>query len=146
MPERHEPRTASYLILRDDEEVLLMKRKKTGFKDSMYSLVAGHVDKGENFRQAMVREAEEEIGIELDIEDLDTTTVMHRRSGDAVYVDIFFVAEDWKGQPSNEEPEKCGDLKWFNRNDLPENTIDYVEKVVEEMEEGMEYQEVGWEE
>ena len=123
----------------------MMKRKNTGFRDGMYSLVAGHIDEGENFREAMIREAEEEVGIELEENNLDTTTVMHRKSGDAVYVDIFFVTEDWEGEPSNEEPEKCGDLKWVNRNDLPENTIDYVEKVVEEMEEGMEYQEIGWE-
>lgn len=112
----------------------------------MYSLVAGHVDEGENFREAMIREAKEEIGIKLEKEELDTTTVMHRQSGDAVYVDIFFVADNWKGEPTNEEPEKCADLKWTERDNLPENTIDYVEKVIEEMEEGMEYQEIGWQE
>lgn len=146
MAERHRARCASYLILRRDDEVLLMQRKNTGFRDGKYSVVAGHVDEGENFREAMIREAEEEVGIQLEKEDLNTTTVLHRRSGDAVYIDIFFVADDWKGEPTNEEPEKCGELIWVDRNDLPEDTIDYVEKVIEEMEEGMEYQEIGWEE
>jgi ADP-ribose pyrophosphatase YjhB (NUDIX family) len=145
MAERHKPRTASYLILRKDDEILLMKRKNTGFKDGMYSLVAGHVDEGENFREAMTREAREEVGIELEKEELDTTTVLHRRSQGAVYVDIFFVAEDWKGEPTNEEPEKCAELKWAKIDELPEDTIDYVKKVIDEMEEGMEYQEIGWE-
>lgn len=145
MPEDHEPKTASYLVLRDGDQVLLMERKNTGFRDGMYSLVAGHVDEGENFRQAMIREAKEEVGIEISKEDLETTSVMHRNSdGNVVYVDVFFVADDWEGEPTNEEPEKCAELRWFDRNDLPENTIDYVEKVISEMDEGMEYQEFGW--
>lgn len=146
MAERHKPRCASYLILRKDNKVLLMKRKNTGFKDGHYSLVAGHVDEGENFREAMIREAKEEIGIELEKEDLDTTTVMHRRSNEAVYVDIFFTADEWKGNPTNKEPEKCAELRWADQDELPANTIDYVKKVVDEMEEGMEYQEIGWDE
>lgn len=144
MADRHRARCASYLILRRDDEVLLMQRKNTGFRDGMYSVVAGHVDEGENFREAMIREAKEEVGIELGKDDLDTTTVLHRKSGEVVYVDIFFVADEWEGEPTNEEPEKCGELIWSKRDELPEDTIDYVEKVIKEMEEGMEYQEIGW--
>jgi 8-oxo-dGTP diphosphatase len=144
MPEKHTPNTASYLILEKDDQVLLMKRKNTGFKDGKYSLVAGHVDKGENFRRAMVREAEEEVGIEIDREDLETTSIMHRQSEGTVYVDVFFKVSKWNGEPTNEEPEKCSELRWVEKDDLPENTIGYVAKVIDEMDDGLEYQEVGW--
>lgn len=144
MSDRHRPRCASYLVLRKDGKVLLMQRQNTGFKDGRYSLVAGHVDKGENFREAMIREAEEEIGVELEKEDLETTTVMHRQSEDSVYIDIFFVADEWKGTPTNEEPEKCAELLWAEKYDLPDRALDYVEEVVEKMDNGMEYQEAGW--
>jgi len=54
---RHMNIPASYLVLINDEEkVLLLRRYNTGFKDGMYSLVAGHVDEGENFTQALIRE------------------------------------------------------------------------------------------
>lgn len=36
----------------------------------MFSLVAGHVDAGESFREAMVREAYEEAGIVVAIDDV----------------------------------------------------------------------------
>lgn len=144
MPEKHTPRTASYLILEKDDEILLMKRKNTGFKDGKYSLVAGHVDEGENFRKAMIREAEEEVGIELDKEDLKTASIMHRKSEGTVYVDVFFKSDNWEGEPTNEEPEKCSELKWVKKDNLPADTIDYVEKVIDEMDIGLEYQEVGW--
>lgn len=144
MPERHTPRTASYLILEKDDQILLMKRKNTGFKDGKYSLVAGHVDEGENFREAMIREAEEEIGVKIDKEELETVSIMHRRSEGSVYVDVFFKTENWDGEPSNEEPKKCGELLWTEKDNLPENTIDYVRKVIDEIDRGLEYQEIGW--
>ncbi|PSG99260.1 MAG: NUDIX hydrolase [Nanohaloarchaea archaeon SW_7_43_1] len=144
MPEKHKPRTASYLILEKGNEVLLMKRKNTGFKDGNYSLIAGHVDEGENFREAMIREAEEEVDIGIKKENLETVSIMHRRSEGNVYVDIFFKAGNWEGEPTNKEPEKCEELRWVRKNDLPENTIGYVKRAINEMDDGLEYQEIGW--
>lgn len=144
MAEEHRPFTASYLVLQRDNEVLLMKRKNTGFKDGMYSLVAGHVDEGENYKQAMVREAKEEAGIKIDKKELETLTVMHRKSGGRTYVDIFFKTQSWEGDIENREPEKCSELSWYETDDLPENTVYYVEKVLKGLKNGMNYQELGW--
>lgn len=144
MAEEHRPFTASYLVLQRDNEVLLMKRKNTGFKDGMYSLVAGHVDDGENYKQAMVREAKEEAGIKIDKKDLETLTVMHRKSEGRTYVDIFFKTQSWEGDIENREPEKCSELSWYETDDLPENTVYYVEKVLKGLNNGMSYQELGW--
>lgn len=144
MAEEHRPFTASYLVLQRDNEVLLMKRKNTGFKDGMYSLVAGHVDEGENYKQAMVREAKEEAGIKIDKKELETLTVMHRKSGGRTYVDIFFKTQSWEGDIENREPEKCSELSWYETDDLPENTVYYVEKVLKGLNNGMNYQELGW--
>lgn len=144
MAEEHRPFTASYLVLQRDNEVLLMKRKNTGFKDGMYSLVAGHVDDGENYKQAMVREAKEEAGIKIDKKELETLTVMHRKSEGRTYVDIFFKTQSWEGDIENREPEKCSELSWYETDDLPENTVYYVEKVLKGLNNGMSYQELGW--
>lgn len=144
MPERHQPYTASYLILQKGDKVLLLKRKSTGFRDGKYGLVAGHVDEGENFREAMVREAKEEVGVELEKEDLETVTIMHRRSEERDYIDIFFRVKDWKGEIENREPEKCADLSWFSKDEPPENTIEYVEEAIKSLDEGLTYEEVGW--
>jgi ADP-ribose pyrophosphatase YjhB (NUDIX family) len=145
MPEDHRPYSASYLILKKEGKFLLMKRKNTGFKDGMYSLVSGHVDEGENFKDAMIREAKEEVGIEIEKEELKATNVIHRKSEGRTYVDIFFQAEKWEGQPENMEPKKCSKISWFHKEEIPENIVDYVEYVIEDLNTGMTYEEKGWE-
>lgn len=145
MPEKQSLKGASYLFLENDTgEVLLMKRKNTGFRDGYWSLVAGHVDKGEDYTCAMVREAKEEAGIEIDREKLEPYTVIHRDSDDSPYVDLFFHLTEWKGEIQNMEPEKCEKLEWFPIDDLPEKTIPYVRKAIEDGGEKLDYMEHGW--
>ncbi len=58
-------------------EVLLQKRQNTGYMDNRYDLsVSGHLEPGENASQAVVREAKEEIGIEVALEDLEFLTLV----------------------------------------------------------------------
>lgn len=37
------------------------------------------------------------------------------------------------------EKEKCDDLRWFNKRNLPENTIERIKKVIKCMENGIIY-------
>lgn len=71
---------ASYLILIKDNKILLLRRANTGFKDGFYSMVAGHVDPGETFTDCIIREAQEEAGITLTIQDISVMHMMHRKS------------------------------------------------------------------
>lgn len=135
---------AAYLVLERDGEFLLLQRKNTGYKDGMYSLVSGHVDEGEKFTRAMVREAEEEVGIEIAEEDLEVFEVLHRNSEERTYINVFFEAEAWEGRPENMEPEKCGGLKWVDRENLPDNTVYYVEEVLRDKYEKI-FSQPGWE-
>lgn len=122
-----------------------MKRQNTGFADGKYSLVAGHVESGESFKRTMIREAEEEVGVELEESDLETVYVMHRDSDDSAYVDVFFSATDWNGQVSNMEPEKCSGLKWVAPSELPENTLGFVAEAIKNQKHESFYSERGWE-
>lgn len=141
--ERHRPFSAVYLLLCDEAQVLLLQRQNTGHRDGEYSLVAGHIDEGESATEAMVREAHEEVGIELDRSALDPVHVVHRNAGERVYLDIFFAASEWSGAVENREPEKCADLAWFDRSRLPENTVPYVEQAISEASEAV-LSEFGW--
>jgi len=127
--ERFKFLVAVYLILVRDGKILLLKRFNTGYEDGNYSLVAGHVDEGESFREAIAREAKEEAGIEIGLEDVELAHVMQRVS--LGRISFFLTAEKWKGEIKNMESEKCDDLSWFNVDDLPANTIPYIKKAIE---------------
>lgn len=135
---------ASYLIPIKEGKILLLRRQNTGFRDGEYSFIAGHVEKGESFTSAVIREAKEEAGITVREENLKTAHVMHRMSDDSVRVDVFFTVENWEGEITNREPEKCSDLSWFPMDSLPENTIPYIRNVVNYIQEECYYSEEGW--
>lgn len=142
--DRHRPFSAVYLLLFDDSEILLLKRKNTGHRDGEYSLVAGHIEAGETATEAMVREAKEEIGIEIERSALEGVHVIHRNSGARVYLDLYFVADEWTGEIRNMEPEKCAELGWFDSAELPDNTVPYVTQAIANVSGGV-FSEFGWE-
>lgn len=145
---RNETVPASYLILIRDNKTLLLKRANTGYEDGNYSLIAGHVEQGESFSTCLIREAEEEAGIILQSDDLEVLHIMHRDSGQDKQnqrIDVFFTACKWTGEIRNMEPHKCDDLSWFDLNAIPENTISYIRKVLENLKTAGFYSEYGWE-
>ena len=103
---------AVHLLLTEDERILLLRRFNTGYEDGNYSVVAGHVDGGEELRSAMVREAREEAGIDISPSTLRVVGVMHLM-GDREYVSFFLHTSEWSGEVVNAEPHKCDDLSWF---------------------------------
>lgn len=134
---------AVHLFFLNDDKILLLRRFNTGYEDGNYSVVAGHVDAGETVTQAAVREAAEEAGIVLQLENLQVVHVMNRKSNDE-RVDFFVVVKAWDGEIQNREPEKCDDLSWFALAALPANMIPYVRFAIENYQKGILYSEFGW--
>ena len=128
--ERHKITPASYLVLIGDNKILLQRRFNTGYEDGKYSLVAGHVEKGETFTEAIIREVKEEAGITLLAEDLSVVHVMNRNIKGNERIDVFFVARKWTGKIENKELNKCDDLSWFNLDNMPDNVIPYIKKAI----------------
>lgn len=136
------PVTVHLLFFRENQ-VLLLRRFNTGFEDGNYSVPAGHLDGGETVRMAAVREAYEEIGVQIDVDDVVFATVTHRKSDDE-RVDFFVHIKDWDGEPFNAEPEKCDELRWCDLDALPENTIPYVKRAIRNYVENIPFEEFGW--
>lgn len=132
-----------YLILIKDRKVLLLRRANTGYEDGKYGLPAGHADGNETARVATAREALEEAGVTIHLEDLVFAHCMHRLQNDE-RIDIFFTTDKWEGEPKNMEPEKCDDLSWFPMDNLPPNTIPYIRQAIEYYQGGTTYSEF-WE-
>ena len=142
------PVTVHLLFFRENQ-ILLLRRFNTGFEDGNYSVPAGHLDGNETVRMAAIREAFEEIGVHIEIDDIAFATVMHRKSDDTLSgtserVDFFVHVKAWEGEPFNAEPNKCDKLRWYNLNTLPENTIPYVKQAIQNYLDDVPFQEFGW--
>lgn len=119
-----------YAVLRQNGDVLMQKRQNTGFGDGQYSFVGGHVEDGENIRQAVIREAREEIGILIPDHALSLVLVLHRKTPNGVFLNFFFEATAWENPIRICEPDKASDLAFFNASNLPPNTLDYIRHAI----------------
>lgn len=137
---------AAFLFLKKGDQVLLLKRQNTGYEDGNYGLVSGHVEAGESFYQAIVREAKEEAGITINPKDILKTYIQHRKSLDdrSERVDAYFLVEKWQGEIVNTEPHKCAELNWFSLAKLPTNTIQAVREALDNLLNDIPYSEFGW--
>ena len=143
MSEKYYSRLAVNLVLtrineNGQKEILLQLRQNTGYMDNMYDFAcSGHVDKGESFANALIREAKEEIGINITEEDLIFLAVNHDYQSD--HVQVFFATKSYIGEPVICEPEECGGLLWADIEELPQNIIPYVANVIEDIKLGIQF-------
>ena len=136
------PVTVHLLFFRGDQ-ILLLRRFNTGFRDGEYSVPAGHLDGNETVMAAAAREAEEEIGVQIEAGEMTFSSVMHRNEGDE-RVDFFMHVRRWRGEPVNAETDKCDELRWTDVNDLPMNTIPYVRQAIQNHLNRVKFDEFGW--
>lgn len=127
-------------------EYLLQKRQNTGFADGMWDFsVSGHVEKDEPMSKAVHREAKEEIGVDVDPEDIKFIGLLHSFGDGEPRVLGCFEVMNYSGEIGIGEPEKVAELEWFDENNLPENMIDSRKVVIEQFKnQGVFYWEYGW--
>lgn len=136
------PAVYAMLLRNNDQEILLLQRQNTGYRDTMYSFVAGHVEAGEYPIQALIREAQEEAGIIIAPADAMAAHTMYRFSYDSARADFFFAVRQWQGEITNKEPQKCSELKWFPISNPPTATIPYIAAAIKSFRSGVTYSEL----
>lgn len=135
------------VIVRQNNKILFVLRTHTGYADGMYALPGGHVEYGERFSAAGIREALEEVGVTIYVDALKPLLSMQRigRSADDVRVGMFFEATAWDGTPHNMEPGRHGEIVWFDADNLPYDKIMHFQtEGLQAIARGEFYRELGW--
>nr|MDA3815477.1 class I tRNA ligase family protein [Patescibacteria group bacterium] len=107
------------LILNDKDEILLIRRKEDGRRET-WAMPGGKVDKNETFRQALEREIKEELGV--DIESAEPIVHNPEFIEGRIFDTVCYLTKI-KGEPKNLVPDETEKIKWFSLDKLPE--IDY---------------------
>ena len=102
---------AAHLFLMSGDKILLHLRKNSSF-ENMYGVVAGHLDGNESATDAIIREAKEEVDIDIKREDIKLATISHSNANDTEYIQFFFFCDKWDGEICNVEENKCSGLEF----------------------------------
>jgi 8-oxo-dGTP pyrophosphatase MutT (NUDIX family) len=109
------------VVLDDDERVLLVRRTDTG----RWSLPAGILEPGEQPALGLLREIEEETGVESEIVrlvSLETLPPSSYPNGDQVqFLDLCFRCRPIRGEARVNDDESL-EVAWYSLEDLPELT------------------------
>ncbi len=133
---------AIVLLINEKSEVLLVRRKGVSFGNGLYSLPGGKIESGETALETAKREAQEEVGIMID--DLNLVHVVDRQGPETEFYVFVFRPSVWQGIPSNCEPDKCDDVRWFPVNQLPDKLIPAHRQAIELSQNGISYSKHGW--
>ena len=111
-------------LLEDGERVLLQNRKKKDWQG--WALPGGHVEPGESFVDAVIREMQEETG--LRVRSLRLAGVKQFPIKDGRYVVLLFKATEWSGTLTSSEE---GEMAWVEYRQLPSlHTVDDLEEML----------------
>jgi len=145
-----QPCIAALVMFRSDNKIAMLLRQKTNWMNGLYGLPAGKVEPGESFTQAAIREAKEEVGVDISPPHLKHLLTVYRTSmvdkRGLPWIDIIFEAVSWQGELYNAEPDKHGELKWFDFDNLPKNITPFIPFYRQQIIAGNRYAEYGWEE
>lgn len=112
--------TAAVIIMNENNQVLLSKRKVTE-GEGMYCLPGGKREKGEKANKAAVRELKEELN--LDVKNLKYIETRKKRLSKLWEIMIFYtlINDKQAKKIKNVEPNKTESIDWFDLDKLPEN-------------------------
>ncbi len=106
-------------LIRADRRVLMQQRRLTGAHGGLWEFPGGKIEDGESPESALIREIEEELGIELALDRLhplsfasDPRTIS---GGREPYVILLYTCRNWHGEPRCLDGEAIG---WFTPEEL----------------------------
>lgn len=106
----------------DDHKILLQNRVKSDWKG--YTFPGGHVEKGESFVEATIREIKEETG--LTVKNLQLCGIKQFPIDHGRYIVLLYKTNQYEGHLISSQE---GEMKWIDRKNL--ENIELVEDFME---------------
>ncbi|PPT14776.1 NUDIX hydrolase [Streptomyces cinnamoneus] len=139
------PINDAMLILERNGLVLLAERAGTGYADGLLNLPSGKVDQGEDVVTAAIREAREEVGVDVAPEAVRIVHVTHFLNPEGEpRVGWFLATSHWTGEPRNAEPHKCAGIAWHPIGHLPDTVVPYNAHGIGQYLKGEPFSVLGW--
>ena len=117
------------VLQRSDGAILLARRSGVRYGDGLWGLPGGHAGRAESWVDAAVREAFEEVGVTVAVDDLIPLGVQRHLDGETHGVDAYFLATRWIGEPS--AVSECSEVAWFAVRDLPEDALPWLARTLD---------------
>ena len=115
------PRAGVGVLLVDELGQVLLTLRKLPPEADYWSIVGGKLDFLEPLEHCAIREAREEVGVEITIERLLCVTD-HRLPREGQHrVSPAFLGRIVSGEARNCEPQKTREVSWFTLGELPAN-------------------------
>ncbi len=120
---------AAALILRDGRLLICQRTRHQPFP-LKWEFPGGKIEYGEQPRDAMARELDEELGIRAQVGD-EVARLRHTYAGGGAVELRFFVVHEFAGELENRI---FRDIRWVNRDELPAyDFLDADKKLVEDI-------------
>jgi 8-oxo-dGTP diphosphatase len=144
MEQRYKLKAILYNLFIKDNQILLLKRIHSDFHDKIFSLPAGHLDPGESLKRAAVREAKEEVDLDVNEDDLELVHVIHIIEGNSPAIGFYFKVKNFSGEPKNMEPDKHDLVGWYDLDNLPKNITPVLRTALQKILKGDNYSEINF--
>lgn len=118
------------VIINNNNEILLLLRTKEP-EAGYWTIPGGTVEFFETIESAIIREVEEELNINVNILELLCVTNHIVTNEGLHWVAPAFLVKVVGGIPTNMEPDKHLEMKWFSVNNLPKNVTITTSKALE---------------
>ncbi|MCU6480626.1 NUDIX domain-containing protein [Arthrobacter sp. A2-55] len=101
------------LLVRNGPVLLVHRSSAKTSNPNVWDLPSGHLEPGEDSRQALVRELQEELNVSVTP---PAGSAIHTRRNSYLVLDVWRV-DDWAGEVANAAPDEHDDIGWFNLNE-----------------------------